>query len=308
MPPVSAGPRVLVTGATGFLGWHLTREMSRRGWAYAVLARSAAKAQPFLEQGIEVARGDITDVAACERSLRGRDVVLHLAAAADVSDPELNRRVNVDGLRNLIGACRSNGVRRLLFVSSTCAGRRYRDAYGETKLQGEQLVRDSGLRFTILRPTMIYGRGSKEFDTFVRAIRLSPIVPLVESGRAQIQPVYLGDAVSALLEALHSPKADGRTYDLAGATSVSIAGLVRLVCQALGLRRRLILPVPVAPAVAAARALGRLMRHVPITVDQVLAFTQDTVVDLEPIRADLGFSPRSLADGLPLALAGAPPC
>ena len=123
-----------------------------------------------------------------------------------------------------------------------------------------------------------------------------------------VQPVYLGDAVAAILDVICSPKTAGKTYDLAGATSVSIAGLVRLVCQTLGLRRRIILPVPVAPALLAARVLGRLMRHVPITVDQVMAFTQDTVVDIEPLREDIGFAPKDLAEGLALALRGAPAC
>ncbi len=220
----------------------------------------------------------------------------------------MNRRVNVDGLANVIRACQRNGVAQFLFVSSTCAGRRIRDAYGETKLRGEELVRQSGLRFTILRPTMIYGRGSKEFDTFVGAIRWSPVVPLIGAGRSVVQPVYLGDAVAAILEVIGNPKTAGKTYDLAGATSVSIAGLVRLVCQTLGLRRRIILPVPVAPALLAARVLGRLMRHVPITVDQVMAFTQATVVDIEPLREDIGFAPKDLAEGLALALRGEPAC
>ncbi len=306
MLPVDPSSRVLVTGATGFLGRQLTDEMSRRSWGYTVMARSAVKARLLSERGIEVIVGDVTDSAACERATRGRDALVHLAAAADVSDPELNRRVNVAGLENMIRACQRNSVRRILFVSSTCAGRGMRDAYGETKRLGEELVRQSGLDFTILRPTMIYGRGSKEFDLFVRAIRCSPVVPLVASGRSRVQPVFVGDSVAAILDVLGNARCVGRTYDLAGPTPVSIRGLVRLVCGVLGLRPRLILPVPVAPALVAARLLGALLRHVPITVDQVLAFAQDTVVNTQPLRDDVGFTPKGLEEGLALALRGAP--
>jgi nucleoside-diphosphate-sugar epimerase len=171
--------RILVTGATGFLGTHLGRELRQRGMAFAVFARSAQKARSYLDAGIEVCRGDLLDRASCDAATRGRDVVLHLAAAADVSDAAVNERVNVGGLQTLLRACCDNGVRRFIFVSSTCAGRERRDAYGETKLRGERLVRDSRIAHTILRPTMIYGRGSKEFETFVRVIQLSPVVPLI---------------------------------------------------------------------------------------------------------------------------------
>lgn len=305
-PPTGRPPsRILVTGATGFVGRHLVDAMSRRGWDYAVMARSSRKASRLAERGIEVVEGDVTDPAACRRATDGRTTLVHLAAAADVSDPERNRQVNLIGLENMIRACRETGVRRVLHVSSTCAGRAIRDAYGETKRLGEELVRTSGLDFTILRPTMIYGRGSQEFDLFVRAIRWSPVVPLVASGRHLVQPVYLGDATAAILEVLGSPRCLGKTYDLAGGTPVSIRELVRLVCRTLDLRPRIILPVPVTPALLAARALGAMMRHVPITVDQVMAFAQDTVVDIGPLRDDVGFVPRDLLDGLALALRGA---
>jgi nucleoside-diphosphate-sugar epimerase len=300
--------RILVTGATGFLGRHLTDEMSRRGWSYAVMARSRVKAAGFEAREVEVVHGDLTEAGDCHRACRGRDLVVHLAAAADVSDHALNRRVNLDGLLHLIEACRANGVARILFVSSTCAGRKIRDAYGETKRQGEDLVRDSGLFFTILRPTMIYGRGSKEFDLFVRAVRWSPVLPLVAGGRHLVQPVYLGDAVAAILAVAGCTRSAGKTYDLAGPTPVSIAELAQRVARVLGRRRRIVLPVPLGLALAAARGLGSLMSHVPVTVDQVMAFAQDTSVDLGPLREDIGFAPRALAEGLQLALAGRPSC
>jgi nucleoside-diphosphate-sugar epimerase len=293
---------VLVTGATGFLGRHLADELRRRGIAFAAMARSAEKARGYLEQGIEVSWGDVRDAAACAEAVRGRQVVVHLAAAADVSSPAVNQSVNIDGLRTILRASRESGVGRFLFVSSTCAGRKLRDAYGETKLQGETLVKESGLVFTILRPTMIYGRGSKEFGTFVRVIQRSRVVPLIGPGRNLVQPVLIDDAVGAMLALMHAPVASGRTYDLAGATPISFDDFVRLVCATLGLRRRILLHLPVGPMLVSARALGWVATHVPLTVDQVLAFVQDTVVDLEPLRRDIGFAPRTLAEGLALVL------
>jgi nucleoside-diphosphate-sugar epimerase len=295
-------PRLLLTGATGFLGRYLGREIDRRGLDLAVLARSAKRASWYQERGIPVFEGDVTCVADCRKALEGRDILVHLAAAADVSAPDVNRQVNVEGLRNVLRAGRESGMKRIVFVSSTCAGRRHRDAYGETKLEGETLVKESGLDYTILRPTMIYGRGSKEFEIFVNTVRWSPVVPLIGSGRNVIQPVHVDDAVGVILGVADSPAARGQTYDVAGATPISFDAFVRLVQRTLRLGPRLILHLPVAPMLAATRVLGRLATHVPLTVDQVMAFIQDTEVDLQPLARDLGFTPRTLEQGLPQVL------
>ena len=307
MPDDPRDGRVLLTGATGFLGSHLGREMLRRGVPFSVLARSPRRAAFYLEQGVDVRLGDVTRPGDCRQALRGCRSLVHLAAAADVSDAAFNRAVNVDGLRHVLDACREEGVRRVVFLSSTCAGRPLRDAYGETKLEGESLVRESGLEATILRPTMIYGRGSKEFSTFVNVVRWSPVVPLVGDGRKVVQPVHVDDAVGAVLGCLTSAATVGGTYDVAGPAPVSFDGLVGLVRRTLGLGPRLVLHVPPAPVLLLARALGAVLTHVPVSVDQVLAFLQDTVVDIAPLRRDLGFAPRPLETGLAQVLRGGGP-
>lgn len=289
---------LLVTGATGFLGGYVCRELRRRGIAFGAFVRSRDKAAWLSREGVPVHDGDVTDRDACVSALRSYDAVLHFAAAADVSDPEVNRRINVEGLANVLEACRSNGLRRFVFVSSTCAGRERRDAYGETKLEGEALVREAGLDATILRPTMIYGRGSKEFETFVRVVRHSPVVPLIGDGRNVIQPVFVADAVRVLCDVVTAASTVGRTYDLAGPEPVSFDDFVQEVARAQGRRRRTIVHLPPTPFLVVARLLGRLATHVPLTVDQVMAFLQNTRVDLGPLQRDLGFAPLPLEAGL----------
>jgi nucleoside-diphosphate-sugar epimerase len=296
------GRRILLTGATGFLGSYVSREMRRRELDFAVMARSAEKARWHREAGVAVCWGDVTSLDDCRKAVAGRDVVVHLAAAADVSDAAVNRRVNLGGLENVLRASEEARVDHLVFLSSTCAGRKHRDAYGETKLEGEGRVRAAKVPFTILRPTMIYGRGSKEWGTFVNAIRWSPVVPIIGSGRNVVRPVYVGDAVEAIVRAAVAPEALGQTYDLAGPTSISFDDLVRLVRRTKRLGPRLLVHLPVAPMLAAARLLGRVMTHVPLSVDQVMSFIQDTEVDIAPLERDLGVRPRPLDEGLPLVL------
>ena len=289
--------RILVTGATGFVGRNVCRAFAERDIGFAALARETSDTAPLTAIDADIRRADLCDVESLTAALDGCDAVVHLAAAADVTSPALNRRVNVDGVTALIDACRRAGVRRVLFFSTNCATRDLRDAYGITKMEGEALFAGSGLDVTVFRPTMIYGAESKEFRTFVNAVRRFKIVPLIGHGRHTIRPVALPDVVGAVIAALDRPAAVGRTYDIAGPESISFNDLVRLTARVLGLRRRIV-HVPACLAKLGARMLGLVMKHPPVTLDQVLAFLQDTRADLAPARRDLGFDPVGVEAGL----------
>ncbi len=223
------------------------------------------------------------------------DAVIHLAAVADSSDPQLNRAVNVDGSRNLVQACRAQGVERVVNVSSTCATRDLQDAYGRTKREAE--AEFAGLAVTHLRPTMIYGHGSAEFDLFAGVVRRAPRVPIPGRGTNLLRPVFVGDFVELVRRVLERGVSIGRTYDVAGPEPIAINDFIDLLGRKQGGRARA-LHVPAELAVLGARVLGRLQRHPFINVDQVMAFLQDTVVDIEPARRDLGWDPRPLEEGL----------
>jgi NADH dehydrogenase len=247
--------------------------------------------------GATLIEGDLLDPSSLARAVQGCSAVIHLAAVADSSDPDINERVNVGGSRSLARACRDANVRRIVNVSSTCAARPLQDAYGETKLRAEREFDLDGLRVTHLRPTMMYGLGSKEFDLFAGIIRRAPRVPIPGDGSSRLRPVFVGDAVELLLRVLDRDEAAGRTYDVAGPETISFNDFIGAVGRAMG-RTSKPLHIPASVALFGARILGRLMAHPPINVDQVMAFLQDTEVDIEPARRDFAWDPRPLEEGL----------
>jgi nucleoside-diphosphate-sugar epimerase len=288
---------ILVTGSTGFVGGYLIPALLARGDAVRALARDPRRAAPLAASGADVVQGDLLDPPSLARAAQGCAAVVHLAAVADSSDPDLNERVNVGGTRALGEACAAAGVRRIVNVSSTCAGRRLQDAYGETKARAERELDRPELDVTHLRPTMIYGHGSQEFDLFASVVRRAPRVPIPGDGRALLRPVHVDDAVALILRCLDADAAAGKTYDVAGPEPVPIDEFIRLLGDAQGRRARP-LHVPARLSLLGARVLGRLTERPFINVDQVMAFLQDTVVDLQPARRDLGFDPRPLEVGL----------
>lgn len=296
---------ILVTGSTGFVGRYLVPELLRRGRPVRALTRDLGRAEGFADSGAEIVQGDLLDPGSLARAVHGCSAVIHLAAVADSSDPELNDRVNVGGSRSLVEACLAEGVSRIINISSTCAGRPLQDAYGETKARAEAEFDRDGLQVTHLRPSMIYGHGSAEFDLFASVVGKAPRVPIPGDGRACIRPVYVLDAVALIITALDREAAVGQTYDVSGPEQISFNDFIELLGEAQGRRARpLHIPAPL--ALAGARVLGRIQKHPFINVDQVMAFLQDTEVDIEPARRDLAFDPRPLEEGLSELFGGAP--
>ena len=145
---------------------------------------------------------------------------------------------------------------------------------------------------------MIYGEGSKEFRTFVGAIRRLPIVPIIGSGRSQVRPVFLDDLLPAIEQGLIRDDALGQRLVICGPHPISFDDLVQAVAQAMLGQRRRIVHVPQGLALLGARVLGKFLAHPPITVDQVMGFLQDTVADPAPAHRVLGFAPRGVIQGL----------
>ena len=288
---------VLVTGASGFVGLHLVPELIRRGRPVRGMVRKRSRGRPLEQAGAELVEGDLLDPASLARAVHGCSAVIHLAAVADSSDADLNERVNVGGSRSLAEAALEAGAIRIVNISSTCAGRELQDAYGDTKLRAEREFNLEGLAVTHMRPTMMYGHGSKEFDLFSGVVRRAPRVPIPGDGSAMMRPVFVADAVELLLRVLERDEAASRTYDVAGPETISFNDFIGAMGRAMG-RTSKPLHIPASAALLGARILGRLMAHPFINVDQVMAFLQDTVVDIEPARRDFGWDPRPLDEGL----------
>ncbi|MCO4769654.1 MAG: NAD(P)H-binding protein [Deltaproteobacteria bacterium] len=302
--PMVEHPQVLVTGASGFVGLRLVPWLRSRGWPVRAMVRKRQRAASLTATGADIVVGDLLDPSSLQAACAGVHTIIHLAAVADSSDEELNRSVNVGGSRNLGDAASGAGVRRIINFSSTCAGRTLRDAYGETKRLAEAELERDDVAVTHLRPAMIYGEGSKEWDLFVAVVRRLPAVPIPGTGRSILRPVFVEDLLDLVGRVLDRDVAAGRTYDVAGPAPVTTGDLVELVGQYQGLRRRVV-PLPAGPIILGARVLGKLTERPFVNVDQVMAFLQDTVVDIEPARRDLGFDPRPLEEGLAEVFGGA---
>lgn len=268
--PLLAGlprPRaVLVAGASGFLGGHLLPRLLSRGHRVRAFARSPPR--DAAGGGVEWRRADVTD----PESLRGladdQEVVVHLAGVSEGRDPEVYRRVHVEGTRNLLAEAERAGAERFVFVSAAGA-RPEGSPYFGSKFQAEREVRDGEPAHVIFRPSIVYGPGDRFTAGLVVLLRRLPVFPL--PGRVsslRLRPVSVEDVTDALAQAVERSDLEGRSYDLAGPERLEFASIVRIVARRLGLRRPVIrLPAFLAGPVL--RAAGRLGAPPPLSADQL---------------------------------------
>lgn len=293
--------KVLVTGATGFVGSHLVPVLVDAGYQVTCLVRPTSNTTGLESLDVKLVAGDVTDPDVLRNAVASANAVVHLAGIA-VPDLEECERVNVGGVQALIDACREKGVRRVIANSTVSATREHLGAYGLTKRQGEELWRASGLDVTILRFSLVYGRDERGvFGRMVQLVTAFPFVPVVGPGTYEVQPVHVDDVCQAILRCLAEPVSVGKTYALAGRGTTTFSQLVDAILLETGRRSRKIhIPVPI--ALLMARAMALVMPNPPLSVDNILGMNQPTDYDISAAEGDLGFDPRPLSEGIAQAL------
>jgi nucleoside-diphosphate-sugar epimerase len=294
--------RLLVTGASGFVGSHVARAASERGNYVRCLVRASSDLSPLRALAVDLVPGDVTDKDSVRTAAAGIDSVVHCAAATSETapDPAVSHRINVLGTQNLVEACAENRLDRLVLLSSQSATASNASAYGRTKLEAERIAAASGLRFTILRPSTVYGPGARGlFAKMARYVSRLPLVPVIGNGRQRFRPIYVGDLVTAILRCLESKEAIGKTYDLGGLDGVSFEQFIDGVGEVLG-RKRAKVRVPIPICLGLARTLALLAKNPPLTVDNIIGITQMSECDISKAQQDFGFQPVTFKDGLRL--------
>ena len=314
--------RALVTGVTGFTGAHLARSLAGRGCRVRGLVRRASRrrAESLAEFGIEIAFGDLTDAASLEPACDGIDVVYHIAATYRTAGQRdaAYRAVNVGGTRALMNAAREARVGRLVHCSTGGVhGHVERppanedaplapgDIYQRSKLEGERVAREAGRggdpEVVVARPIGIYGPGDTRFLKLFRGIARRRF-PMLGSGRVLYHLTYIDDVVEGFRLCGETPAAAGRTYLLGGPRYTTLAELVAIIADELGVPPPR-LRIPVWPV----RSLGALCEAVcvplgiepPLHRRRVDFFTKSRAFDTTRARHELGFAPAvDLVEGV----------
>lgn len=255
--------KVLVTGATGFVGSHLVEALLRRGHRVRALARFPAKAEALGFTAVEWIQGDLNHQDSLHAAVREVEVIYHVAGLVAVAGEAQGMAVNRDGTGRLLDAAQDTGA-RFVFISSLAAGGPSSPgcpvtgteqphpvtAYGRSKLAAEELVRHSPIPWTIIRPPAVYGPRDLEMLRIFRAVARYGVAPVFGAGDQELSLVYGPDLAEAIALAGQTPACAKQIYCPAHPEVVTATGLVREIGSAAGRAVRVI-RIPI--------ALGRLV-------------------------------------------------
>ena len=275
--------RVFVTGGTGFVGRAVIQALRAEGHVVRCLVRRGSERDLKGLGAIERIEGDVLVRGDLEADITGCDAVIHLVGIIR-EQPALGatfERVHVQGTTNVLDASVAAGVRHYVHMSALGARPGARSRYHQTKWAAEEAVRSSGLAWTIMRPSIIYGHGDGFITMLARMLRRLPVVPVIGSGRARLQPVPVEPVAEAFARSVRMPAAEKQTFDVVGRDAVTMLELLDIVGAALGRRRVGKVHVPVGAMRPLARILHRLPGF-PVTPDQLLMLEEDNTGDPQP--------------------------
>jgi NADH dehydrogenase len=275
------------------------RELVERGWKVRALVRDAEKAAIRIGHlKLEIRTGDIRDTESVRSALRDAGALVHLAAIAIERPGESYESTNTDATSIILDAARSAGVEHFIHMSQNGASSKSPYRFLRSKGIGEDAVKSSGMKWTVFKPSVIFGPEDEFVNVLARLVRLSPVVfPLPGGGVARFQPIAVGDVARGVRKSLETTDAVNRTYSIGGPVPITLRQMAERILVAMNTRRKLV-GVSVGllrPVIAIAE---RLLPNPPVTTGLLDLLDIDNVVpdnDLEALGIDpTPFAPEEL--------------
>jgi NADH dehydrogenase len=296
---------ILLTGATGFVGQEVLRQLRRAGHSVRILARNPASRrvqEARAGHGVEVHPGEITDAGSLAGACDEVAAVIHLVGIISETGRSTFENVHTQGTANIVAVAQRAGARRFLHISALGTRAAAVSRYHQTKWAAEQGLRASGLDYTIFRPSLIYGPRDHFVNLFATIARFSPIVPVLGRRGARFQPVAVETVARAFVQALITPETIGKTYDLCGPDRLTLSEIVESILEVTR-RRRFKVRVPAGLAWAQAALLEQvcprlLGRAPPLNRDQLIMLGEDNLGDPAPANALLSLPQTPFRQGI----------
>ena len=283
------------------MGGEVARELRRRGRRVIVLSSRGDGSRGLLPDDVEIRVADVRTGAGLEAALEGVDeLVVSLAfPGLPVEQPRKGRtfmEVDAGGTQRLVAAGRAAGVRRVVYMSGAGAAHDAARHWFRAKAVAEDAIRGSGMAWTVLRPTWVYGPGDVSLNRFLGFARVLPFVPLTNLGRQQLAPVFVRDVAALAADSLEQDEAVEQVFEVGGPETMSMREVIGRALSVAGYHRP-ILPGPT-PLIKLAAWPMRFLPEPPLSPGAVDFVNQPATVDVGPLLAAMPRRLTRLEEGL----------
>lgn len=277
---------ILVTGGCGFTGSFVVPELIRQGHRVCCFVRPTTDRTLLKDHDLSWQTGDLADTDSLAKALEGIDAIVNIASIGFGHAPMI------------VQAAKLAGVKRAVFFSTTAIFTTLNAPSKAIRLKAEKNICESGLDYTILRPTMIYGSSrDRNMYRLIRFLKKWPAIPVVGSGDYLQQPVYVKDLALAVKNTLLSDKTIKKCYNVPGCNTLEFNEIIDCVGALLKKNIKKI-HVPLPPIIAGLNLIERWGGHPPIKSEQILRLNENKTFDYEAARQDFGYSPREFKEGI----------
>jgi uncharacterized protein YbjT (DUF2867 family) len=277
---------IVVTGGTGFTGSNLVPLLLERGHRVRCLVRETSDRTVLPQGDIVWAVGDLGDVESLRSAFSGMDALANVASIGFGHAP------------NIVSAALSVGIKRAVFISTTAIFTTLNAPSKAIRLEAEEKIRKSGVAYTIIRPTMIYGSSrDRNMCRLINYLNKAYLMPVLGSGENKQQPVYVGDVAKAVADCLEEEKAVGNSYNIPGQAPLSFNEIIDTISRLLRRRVRRI-HLPASPVIAAFSNLEKFGLRLPIKAEQIMRLNEDKAFDYGQAERDFGYAPLSFEKGI----------
>jgi len=291
--------KVFVTGGTGFVGQEVLKQLLAAGHEVRALVRAGSENKLPIHPQLDIRRGDATDPASLAGALTGCEAAIHLVGIIrEIPAKGVTfEKLHVEATRNLLDAAKNQGARRYLHMSANGTRENAATPYHQSKWRGEELVRASGLDWSIFRPSLIFGAKGEFVHMLADLVRKLPVVPVFGDGQYRMSPVAVEDVAAGFVAALAKPESIGQSYCCCGPTSLTYDELLDAFGAALGKGTVLKLHQPLCLVKPVVNLLEGIPRF-PITSGQLTMLLEGNVCDPKNWSETFGISPREIKEEL----------
>lgn len=272
--------KVFLTGATGFVGRHILQDLLEVEHTVVALVRKGSEDKLPINPGrIEIVQGDALDKSSYQDSLSGCDAVINLIGIIrEFPQKGINfERMHVRTTQFLVEAALAKDVDRYIQMSALGVRHESDSKYFTTKARAEDMIKASGLEYTILRPSLIFGSGDEFINYFADIIRKFHTIPVIGNGKYQMEPVYIKDVSQAFVQSLSKPETINQIYEMGGPERFEYEEMMHVVKRALG-TWAITIHYPKSLMMTLASML-QYYKFFPLTTDQIIQLFEENITD-----------------------------